>query len=625
MEAPVQKRYCFGPFVLDPVEKVLLREGQPVSLPPKALETLLALVENHGHLIEKSELLRRVWPDTFVGEATLAQNIFTLRKVLNDSLDGDEYIETVPKRGYRFVAPVEATGESRASGGGEPVALRAPLSRPILWAALASLIVMVILGITVRDRFRHLAADPGGKVMLAVLPFENLSGDPGQEYFSDGLTEEMIAQLSRANPERLRVIARTSVMQYKGTAKTVAQIGRELGVNYILESSIRRDGSRVRITTQLVRVSDQTHLWSQSYERDIEGVLTLQEEIAGGVAEQIAMKLGSQASPAVISNLDAYENYLKGRYLWNKRSEQGYLKAIEYFQQAIAEDPGYAQAYSGLADTYALLGSNPTTAITRQEAMARARAAALKALSLGDTLADAHTSLAFVYWHYDWNWSAAEKEFQRALQLNPSYPTAHHWYAFYLVSQGQMDKALEEIRRAQEIDPLSLIISTDVAQILCLARQYDQAIEQAQRVLEMEQGFALARVVLSWSYLGKQQYEMALEQIKKGTSIPGAGLFLEADLGAIYGVMGQEAQARDVLHTLEAESERELTGQLYVAIAQIHAALGESDQAFAWLEKDVRNRDGGLTLIQVLPYFDSLHGDARFKDLVRRIGLPPQG
>jgi len=624
MEAPGQTRYCFGPFVLDPAERVLLREGCHLPLPPKALETLLALAEKPGHVIEKSELLRRVWPDTYVGEATLAQNIFTLRKVLNHLGDGHEYIETIPKRGYRFVAPVETKGEPISVG---RRSLRTPLRRPIPWAAWASLILVVALGIYVRWRGRRLPADPAiGKVMLAVLPFENLSGDARQDYFSDGLTEEMIAELSRIDPDRLRVIARTSAMQYKGTAKTVAQIGRELGVNYILESSIRREGSRVRVTTQLVRVSDQIHLWSQSYERDMQGVLTLQEEIAGDVAAQIAIKLGSGASgqPATISNLDSYEDYLKGRYFWNKRSEQGYLKAIEYFQQAIAEDPGYAQAYSGLADTFALLGSNPTTPITRQEAIARARAAALKALSLDDTLAEAHTSLAFVYWHYDWNWSAAEKEFQRALQLNPSYPTAHHWYAFYLVSQGQMDKALEEIRRAQGIDPLSLIINTDVAQLLYFAQRYDQAIEQAKRVLEMDPEFALAREMLAWSYLGKQQYEAALEQIKAGMRIPGAKSYFEANLSATYALMGQKAQAKDILRKIEALSEQKHTSQLYVGIAEVHAALGETDQAFAWLEKDVRNRDGGLTLIQVLPYFNSLHEDTRFKDLVRRIGLPPQ-
>jgi TolB-like protein/DNA-binding winged helix-turn-helix (wHTH) protein/Tfp pilus assembly protein PilF len=626
MEAPAHQRYSFGPFVLDPAEKVLLRDAHPVPLPPKALETLLALVEKRGHVIDKAELLQRVWPDTFVEEATLAQNIFTLRKVLGNPPDGQEYIETVPKRGYRFVAAVKAVAEKKESAGARAATFRAGLHRRLLWIAAPILVAMVSLGVYLRGRPHRpvLSAGPG-KVILAVLPFENLSANPQQEYFSDGLTEEMIAQLSRINPERLRVIARTSAMQYKAAAKTAAQIGHELGVNYILESSIRREGDRVRITTQLVRVSDQTHLWSQSYERDMRGVLILQKEVASDVATQIALKLDPRAAEHAtgISNLDAYEAYLKGRFFWNKRSEQGYLKAIEYFERAIAEDSGYAQAYSGLADTYALLGSNPTTAITRKDAMAKARAAALKAVALDDTLAEAHTSLAFVYWHYDWNWPAAEKEFQRALQLNPSYPTAHHWYAFYLVSQGRIDQGLEEIRRAREMDPLSLIINADVAQILYFAHQYDQAIEQANRVLEMDPNFALARVHLAWSYLAKQQYEPALEQIKEGMRTPGAKFYLEANLGATYAMMGQKTAARDILQQLKAKSEKLHTEELLTGISQVLAALGEKDQAFAWLEKDVQNRDGGLTLIKVEPYLDSLHGDPRFADLVRRIGLPP--
>ncbi len=625
MEAPVQQRYSFGPFLLDSVEKVLLRGGHPLALPPKALETLLALVEHSGHVMEKGDLLERVWPNTFVGEATLAQNIFTLRKALGDSPDGHEYIETVPKRGYRFVAPVKATEEREPRTHG-PLTSRRPLPRKLVWVVPAVVVAIVSLGIYFRGR-PHVPAPPppASKVMLAVLPFENLSGDPKQEYFGDGLTEEMIARLSRFNPEQLRVIARTSAMQYKSAPKSITQIGHELRVDYILESSFRREGKRVRITTQLVRVSDQTHLWAQSYERDAQGLLALQKDVANDIATQIALKLNPAAAerPAGIPNLDAYEAYLKGRFFWNKRSEQGHLKAIEYFAQAIAEDPGYAQAYSGLADAYALLGSNPTTAVTRQEAMAKARVAALKALALDDTLAEAHTSLAFIYWHYDWNWPAAEKEFQRAFELSPSYPTAHHWYAFYLVSQGRRDQALEEIRRAQETDPLSLIINTDSAEMLYYAQQYNQAIEQAKRVLEMDPEFPLARVTLAWCYLAKQQQGTALEEIKRGISIPGAKFYLEANQAATYALLGQKAKARDLLLELEAESERLHTGQLLLGIAQVHATLGEKDEAFTWLEKAFQNRDGGLTLIKVVPYFDSLHGDPRFSDLIRRIGLSP--
>ena len=623
MEAPTQPPYSFGPFVLDPVEKRLLRHGNPVALPPKALDTLLALVENRGHVMEKGELLERIWPNTFVEEATLTQNIFTLRKALNDSPDGHEYIETVPKRGYRFVARVRTLGEPFVPLDGEPHFRYAAARRILPWTLLA-ILVAVGGGFYLRQRWRELKPDlPAGKITIAVLPFQNFTPDPQQEYFSDGLTEEMITQLGGLNPERLGVIARTSAMHYKGTSKTAAQIGGELGVSYLVEGSLRRDGPRVRISAQLIRVRDQLHLWAQDYDRDFSDFLALQSDVARDIASQIQLRLTAQPPrPSLPFNAVAFDANMKGRFFWNKRTEQGYRKAIEYFEQAIAANPQYAEAYSGLADAYALLGSNPTSAITRKEAMSKARSAALKALTLDDTLAEAHTSLAFVYWHYDWNWPAAEKEFQRALQLNPSYPTAHHWYAFYLVSQGRPDQALEEIRRAQEMDPLSLIISTDVAQILYFARRNDQAIEQAKKALEMDPEFPLAQVILGWSYLAKQEMGASLEQAKKGAQAPGAGLDVEANLAETYAITGEKGKARDLLLRLEAESERLHTGQLFVGMAQIHALLNEKEAAFLCLEKAFQNRDGGLILIKVLPFFDSLHGDPRFDGLVRRIGLP---
>ena len=626
MEAPTQPPCSFGPFVLDPVEKRLLRDRNPVALPPKALETLLALVEHRGHIMEKGQLLELVWPDAFVEEATLTQNIFTLRKALGDSPDGHQYIETVPKRGYRFVAPVKVL----EPGGLAEIAELRPLARlarkPFLWALAGVLVAVTAAGLYFRARSRESKPESSaGRITLAVLPFQNFTSDPQQEYFSDGLTEEMITQLGGLNPERLGVIARTSAMHYKGTSKTASQIGRELGVSYLVEGSLRRDGSRVRISAQLIRVSDQMHIWAQDYDRDFRDSLALESDVARDIAAQIQLKLvsSSAALPTRPLNPNAHDAYMKGRFFWNKRSEQGYLKAVEYFKQALDADSQYAQAYSGLADAYALLGSNPTTAITRPEAMAKARTAALKALSLDDTLAEAHTSLAFVYWHYDWNWPATEKEFKRALQLNPSYPTAHHWYAFYLVSQGRTDQALEEIRRAQETDPLSLIINTDVAQVLYFAKRYDQAIAQSKRTLEMDPQFPLARLTLAFSYLAKHQYEAAVEEAKNAMQVPGAGPDIEANLAATYAVAGQAAQARALLSQLKAESERQHPGLLFSPIAQVYAALGEKEQAFAWLEKDFEARNGGLTLIRVLPFLDSLHGDPRFADLVRRIGLPP--
>ena len=626
MEALTQQPYSFGPFLLDPAEKVLLRDGLAVALPPKALETLLVLIEKHGHVTAKAELLQRVWPDTFVEEATLTQNIFTLRKALGDSADGHEYIETVPRRGYRFVAPVRALDQAGAVTNTQAQPHGASIYRPLRWALLGIMAAAVGTGFYFHMRSRGLRTAPSaGRITVAVLPFQDFTPDPQQEYLSDGLTEEMITQLGGLNPERLGVIARTSAMHYKATTETAGQIGQELGVQYLLEGSCRREGSRVRISAQLIRVRDQMHVWAQDYDREFSDYLALESDVTRDIAAQIQLKLDPQRPARSLHplNPNAYDAYLRGRYFWNKRSQQGHLKAIEYFGQAIAMDPDYAQAYSGLADAYALLGSNPTTVITRREAMAKGKTAALKALALDGTLAEAHTSLAFFFWHYDWNWGAAQKEFQRALQLNPSYPTAHHWYAFYLLSQSQTEQALEEIRRAQETDPLSLIINTDAAQLLYFAHRYDQSIEQAKKVLEMDPQFALAHVMLAWTYSAKQEKTRALDEAKKVADVTEGGDDAKSILALMYASAGRRAQARSLLVQLERKSERLHMDELEVGIAQVHASLGEKDAAFIWLEKAFRNREGGLTLVQSNSFLDALHQDPRFTDLVHRIGLPP--
>jgi TolB-like protein/DNA-binding winged helix-turn-helix (wHTH) protein/Tfp pilus assembly protein PilF len=626
LEPPYQPRYSFGAFLLDPVEKVLLRNNHSVHLPPKAIETLLALVEKPGHVLEKAELLSRVWPDTFVEEATLAQNIFILRKTLGENADEKEYIETVPKRGYRFVAAVRVVEASALLRSAQETSPQAPRTSRRIWAVSITAGILLSAGIWISwQRLEQRAQPVASRTMLAVIPFENLSGDPAQDYFSDGLTEELITKFGSLSPQQLGVIARTTSMQFKGTRKNAEQIGRELGVDYIVEGSVVRGKERVRINAQLIRVADQTHLWAQSYERNLSGVLALQDDVAAAIADAIEFKLEKRvfaSSPNQgTENAAAYDAYLEGRYFWNERSEQGHLNAIKYFQQAISQDPGYAQAYSGLADANALLGSNPSTAVTRQEAMEKARTAALKALSLDDSLAEAHTSLAFIYWHYDWNWPAAEREFQRALQLNPSYPTAHHWYAYFLMSQGRTDQSLEEMSRAQELDPLSLIINTDAAEMLYFAKRYGQAIQQANRVLEMDQDFTLAQEVLTRSFLAKHQYRAALAEAEKGTQVHGSGPYVLAYLAITYAEIGQRAKVQPLLRQLKAEAKGSQAGGLSLGIATIYAALGDKDEAFLWLQKDFQNRNGGLTLIKVLPTFDSLHSDPRFADLVRRIGL----
>jgi len=434
----------------------------------------------------------------------------------------------------------------------------------------------------------------------------------------------MIAQLSRMDPERLGVMARTSAMQYKGTRKNVAQIGRELGVSYILESSLRREGNRVRITAQLVRVSDQTHVWWQDYERDVREVLPLESEVTQAIADEIKIKLSAQAQAHLASaqaiDPEAYQFYLKGRYFWSKRTEAAYQKGISSFQSAIERAPRYAQAYAGLADVYALLGSMPNAEIRRAEAMAKAKAAATTALQLDDSLAEAHTSLAFVRMHYEWDWKGAEQEFRRAIELSPNYPTAHHWYAYDLAAMNRMPEALGEIRRAQQVDPLSVIINTDVAEFLYYAGRYEQAIQQAKAALEIDPQFLLAHSLLGLIYGEQHRYSEALAEGKQAVELSGGTPWMLARLGYTYALSGDRSHAEQVLRQLVELSTRRSV--MYGLVASVAAPLGKREEAFAALQKAYEERDGGLILLNYGHVWDPLRSDPRFQQLVRRVGLP---
>jgi TolB-like protein/DNA-binding winged helix-turn-helix (wHTH) protein/Tfp pilus assembly protein PilF len=627
MPEKTKRFFDFGRFRLDSVERVLLADSHPVALTPKAIETLLELLKNSGHILEKDELLKRVWPDTFVEEGTLVQNISTLRKVLGEAPDDSAYIETIPRRGYRFAGTVHQTDFVPVSEENflpVPVVTVRRAGRTGWIVGLAIAAVSLVTLFLVRERIWTRPDPAPKKILLAVLPFENLSGDSQQEYFSSGLTEEMITQLGDLEPNRLGVIARTSAMQYKGARKDTRQIGRELGVDYILEGSVRREGDRVRITAQLIQVKDQTHLWAKDYDRNLRDILALQSDVASSIAREIKLKLTSEENARLANvpalNPDAYELYLKGRYFWNKRTEDGFIKAIRYFEQATVLDPNYAQPYAGSADAYALLGSMPNLEISRGEAMPKAKAAALKALQLNDSLAEAHTSLAFVEMQYEWDWPGSEKEFKRALELNPNYATAHQWYAICLMAQGRPAEALEEEHRAQQADPLSIIIKTDTAQLLVYSGRYDEAIQQAQRALEIDPGFFLAHIYLAEAYIAKQESQVAISEFQKALAISNGDVWASSAIARTYALAGQrrksEAGLRDMVHA--AKNREDLALQL----ATVYAAQGENDQAFAWLEKAYQRRDGSLILLNVGTGFQSLHVDPRFADLDRRIGLP---
>ena len=622
----------FGPFHLDPADRLLLRDGHEVRLPPKTFDLLVTLVSSRGRLLEKDELLKRVWPDTFVEESSLSQHVSMLRKALQNGENGAGYIETIPKSGYRFTSAVrEISGpggvaENPADQDPPPVGneARRPRSRFMLLAIAAIVLVAVaaIWRFTGLGRRTSQAAPPPGKVMVVVLPFQNLTGDPGQDFFSDGFTEEMITQLGYLDPAHMGVIARTSAMHYRDTKLGVDAIARELGVQYVVEGSVRRAANRIRISAQLIQVRDQTHLWAQNYDREARDVLDVQSQVASAIAEQIQLKLPPEASSRFARSTpvdqEAYDAYLQGRYFWNRRDKPGLQKAVQYIEQAVARDPNQAKFYAGLADALALMGSLPDSPIPRPEAMERARAAAVKAISLDESSAEPHASLAFVEMHYDWNWAAAEKEFRRAIELNSSYATAHHWYAYYLMAMGRQEDSLREIRRAEQLDPLSLIIQRDVADMLYYARRYDEAIAQCRKTLERDPHFALADFSLYQIYAQKKmisEMDQALGQMlvsgQEGLPILGP-----APGDAIVGRVAKARKELVELQRLEAQGKK-----LAYSIAVVYASLGDRDQAFHWLEVDYRARDGSLILLKTDPAIDPLREDPRFAELLRKMNL----
>jgi TolB-like protein/DNA-binding winged helix-turn-helix (wHTH) protein/Tfp pilus assembly protein PilF len=626
--------WLFGPFCLDPEQRVLLRDGKPIALTSKAFEILNLLVENHGRALSKEEMMRQIWPDSFVDESNLTQHIFHLRKVLGDTHEGRAYIETLPRHGYRFVAAVQQSPAMRAEAAvptadtsQAPAVVPNPRpTRPRWVIGIAAGFLLAVLSLVYVERGRIWAPPgaSGGKVMLAVLAFENLSGDPQQEYLSNGLTEELITQLGSLEPNQLGVIARTSAMQYKGSHKDVRQISRELGVDYVLEGSVRRDGERVRITAQLIQVKDQTHLWAKEYDRGLKDILGLESEVAGEVAREIQLRLTPAESARLASarpvDPEAYEMYLKGRYFWNKRNEAAYLKAIDYFNQAIARDPQYARAYSGLADAYALLGSWPNAEMPRRVAMPQAKEAALTALKLDDSLAEAHASLAFVKMHYEWNWKESEQEFRRAIELNPNYATAHQWFAYWLMAQGRPNESIAENELARKADPLSIIIRTDAADLLCAAGRFDEAIQKAKEAIDLDPDFRLGHYFLGLAYAGKGMYPEALAEYQMGVAMDSKDEWSLSGLGWVYALMHNRMKAEEIIRRLRQDAlERP---DLALEIASIYAALGEKNEAFAWLEKAYQNRDGGLIFVDSSWYFKEIRSDPRFAELVKKIGLP---
>lgn len=610
--------YEFGRFRLDATGHMLFCGGETVPLTPKAADTLLLLVENAGQVVEKEDLLKKVWQDAFVEEGSLTRTISVLRKALEDVSEGQQYIATIPKRGYRFVVPVKvvedgpapvATGEHRPAAG-----------RGARMAILA--VVLAVLVIFAYFPARRLWTRPhlqNGRAMLAVLPFQNLTGDPAQEFLADGLTEEMITQLAGLNHQQLGVIARTSAMTYKGSSKATAQIGRELGVNYILEGSIRSWGKRVRISAQLIQVSDQTHLWAESYERDSEDILALQSDVARAIAKEIDVTLAPHANERVAGvrsvNPAAYEAYLKGRYFWYKRTEEALRKSIEYFDQAIAEDPNYAAAYAGRSDAYLMLAGRGL--VPANEVLPAAKTAARRALELNSQLGEAYASLAHARLH-DWDWDGLDDEFKRGIELNPANAFGYYYYSEYLMAMGRPEESITLVKKVQEIDPVSPILATTVPSQYYFARRYEAAADLLRKALELNPDFFLLHFRLGQVYLQQKKNDQAIGEMVKAVTLSGRSTEVLAGLAQTYAAAGEVGPMQDILEELKQRSRDRYVQPYY--LARVYASLGDKELTLAWLEKAYRERSVDLIELKIEPAFDGLRSDPRFVDLLRRVG-----
>jgi len=626
-------RLKFGVFEADLGARELTKLGKLLPLQEQPFLLLAMLLEKPGALVTREELRARLWPQTVVDfDHGLNKAISKIRDALGDSAENPRFVQTVARRGYRFLADVTVAGSGSVETApvkiasvdsqtlDRPDTARALPLRTVAWAAagLALVLLSVILVIWTRST-------PSSSLLairsLAVLPLENLSGDASQDYFADGMTDELITHLAQISD--LRVISRSSVMTYKGLRKPLAEIAHELDVQAIVEGSILRSDKRVRITAQLIRVPADEHIWAHSYEGDISDTLVLQSQVAQAIADQIRVTVNSQRHVALESakavNIEAYDSYLKGRYYWNKRTGEGLKEAIQYFKRSISIDPNNAEAYSGLADAYALAGDWEYGILPPTEAFPLAKTAANEALALNGRLSEAHTSLAFVLDLYYWDWDTAEKEYKLAINLNPNYAMAHHWYAWHLLVLGQNADGMLEMKKAESLDPLSLIIRSDVANALNASHRFEESIQQSTKTLALDPNFAIGHFHLGEALVQQHQYDAAIAEFQRAIELSGHLAAFDANLAHAYAVSGRKAEALKIAKDMEIRSD--LNQSANALIALIYVGLGDLDQAMIWLNKAYDARFNPSILIR--PVFDPLRSDARFRELRHRVGLPP--
>ena len=645
MGTPVRLLYEFGPFQLDPPERLLLCDGQPVPMPPRAFDLLVFLVERRGHLVEKDELLKAVWHGSFVEEGNLSVTVSVLRKALTDDRGQHKYIETVSKRGYRFVAEVRQGGEPepetappppQPEDSGSPVEphpaedVPQPFSRyrvsvsNVIFLSLALVAVVLTAWVIAKTMPRQATLNipvqgPAEIRSIAVLPFQTLGAKRSDEYLGLGMADALITRLG--NTGKIIVRPTSAIQKYAGQQLSPQAAGQEQGVDAVLDGRIQRAADRVRLTVQLIRVRDGEQLWAETFDKESTSLFALEDALSERVAQSVRLKLTGEEARRLTKRTtekpDAYEAYVKGRYFWNKRTDKGMKKGLDYFRQAITLDPAFTEAYVGVADSYATLGLYAL--IPPREAFPAAKEATKRALEMDDGLAEAHATMGFINFYYDWNGTVAANEFRRALADNPNYAMAHSWYGENLAAMSRYPEAMAEAQRALADDPLSLIIGSNAGWTLSLAGKTDDAIEILKKAIEIDPTFPRTHFRLGRAYEQKKSYDLAISELEQAVNLSGGDACYKGSLGHVYAVSGKADQARRLLDDLEARG-----GKAYVpsyAIALVYAGLGDKDHAMTWLEKAYEDRSTSMVFLKADPELTSLHSDPRFDQLSRRIGF----
>lgn len=571
--------YEFGPFRLDLERYLLLRDEESIPLSPKAFETLVFLVQHRGEVAKKDDIISNIWPDTFVEESNLSQNIFLLRKALGEDKHEHRYIVTIPGVGYRFVAPVREFENTST------------LEDKVVGPAVTS---------------------------IAVLPFKSIAGRESDSFLGPGLADALIMRLSSIR--HMKVRPTTAVLKYGSADHDPLRIGRELKVDALLTGVIQHEGEKIRVSVQLVSVKDGITLWADKFDDKFTDIFAIQDSISEQVVRSLALKLSGeeqrQIRKSYTDNPEAFQLYLKGRYFWNQRTADGLKKSLEYAQQAIALEPTYAAAYVGLADSYSLLGAQHGV-LPPRESFPKARAAALRALEIDGKMAEAYASLGFINCCHAWDWSAAEQNYLKAIELKPNYPTAHHWYGELLTTLGRFEEALMELQMAQELDPLSLAINADLAASYYYARQYEKSERQLHNLLEFNANFVRAHIILGKVYGQTGNHAQGVQMLRRAVELSNNDAATLSALAHGLAIAGSISEARQSLDHL-----RQLQENRYVSagsIAEIFVGLGQSDLAHEWLQRAFEDRDIEMIWLNVDPLFDPIRNDSRFKKLIQRV------